>query len=303
MALSAASGRLAFITCGSVDDGKSTLLGRLLHDAGALPTDRALPLTPEGEPDHAALIDGLMAEREQGITIDVAYRPFATPKRAFLAIDAPGHEQFTRNMVTGASNADVAVILVDAEKGLLPQTRRHSHLVALLGMKTVILAVTKMDRVGGDQAVFAPIADAFSPFARELEIETVIAIPVSGRTGDQVVERGTLMPWYQGPTLLEALEIVFCPEAGFDAGYDDARVATEQNMPRRWVEDIREQFLGPVPAPKVDHIAEARKALSDLALAAAAMADAVDAANKARLRVAELQVVVSKHLEEVGASK
>lgn len=206
MAASATSGRLAFITCGSVDDGKSTLLGRLLHDAGALPTDRALPLTPEGEPDHAALIDGLMAEREQGITIDVAYRPFATARRAFLAIDAPGHEQFTRNMVTGASNADVAVILVDAEKGLLPQTRRHSHLVALLGMKTVILAVTKMDRVGGAEAAFLPIAEAFAPFARELGTETVIAIPVSGRTGDHVVGRGTLMPWYQGPTLLEALE-------------------------------------------------------------------------------------------------
>ena len=206
MAASATSGRLAFITCGSVDDGKSTLLGRLLHDAGALPTDRALPLTPEGEPDHAALIDGLMAEREQGITIDVAYRPFATPRRAFLAIDAPGHEQFTRNMVTGASNADVAVILVDAEKGLLPQTRRHSHLVALLGMKTVVLAVTKMDRVGGNEAVFRPIAEAFAPFAKELGIDTVIAIPVSGRTGDQVVERGILMPWYKGPTLLEVLE-------------------------------------------------------------------------------------------------
>lgn len=206
MASPATSGRLAFITCGSVDDGKSTLLGRLLHDAGALPTDRDLPLTPDGEPDHAALIDGLMAEREQGITIDVAYRPFATRRRTFLAIDAPGHEQFTRNMVTGASNADVAVILVDAEKGLLPQTRRHSHLVALLGMKTVILAVTKMDRVGGDEAVFRPIAEAFAPFARQVGIETVIAIPVSGRTGDQVVGRGMLMPWYQGPTLLEALE-------------------------------------------------------------------------------------------------
>ncbi|MDP3377355.1 MAG: adenylyl-sulfate kinase [Brevundimonas sp.] len=215
MAASATSGRLAFITCGSVDDGKSTLLGRLLHDAGALPTDRALPLTPEGEPDHAALIDGLMAEREQGITIDVAYRPFATPRRAFLAIDAPGHEQFTRNMVTGASNADVAVILVDAEKGLLPQTRRHSHLVALLGMKTVILAVTKMDRVGGAEAVFRPIVEAFAPFASELGIETVIAITVSGRTGDQVVGRGTLMPWYQGPTLLEALESL--PVRGRDA--------------------------------------------------------------------------------------
>jgi len=215
MARSVTSGRLAFITCGSVDDGKSTLLGRLLHDAGALPTDRDLPLTPEGEPDHAALIDGLMAEREQGITIDVAYRPFATPKRAFLAIDAPGHEQFTRNMVTGASNADVAVILVDAEKGLLPQTRRHSHLVALLGMKTVILAVTKMDRVGGAEGVFRPIAEAFGPFAKKLGIETVIAIPVSGRTGDQVVERGTLMPWYLGPTLLEALESL--PVRGGDA--------------------------------------------------------------------------------------
>lgn len=206
MAVPATSGRLAFITCGSVDDGKSTLLGRLLHDAGALPTDRDLPLTPAGEPDHAALIDGLMAEREQGITIDVAYRPFATPRRAFLAIDAPGHEQFTRNMVTGASNADVAVILVDAEKGLLPQTRRHSHLVALLGMKTVILAVTKMDRVGGAEAVYRPIAEAFAPFAAKLGIETVIAVPVSGRTGDQVARRGTLMPWYEGPTLLEALE-------------------------------------------------------------------------------------------------
>jgi len=215
MAASATSGRLAFITCGSVDDGKSTLLGRLLHDAGTLPTDRALPLTAEGEPDHAALIDGLMAEREQGITIDVAYRPFATPQRAFLAIDAPGHEQFTRNMVTGASNADVAVILVDAEKGLLPQTRRHSHLVALLGMRTVILAVTKMDRAGGAETVFRPIAEAFAPFARELGIETVIAIPVSGRTGDQVVERGILMPWYQGPTLLEALERL--PVRGRDA--------------------------------------------------------------------------------------
>jgi len=195
---------LRFITCGSVDDGKSTLIGRLLHDLGAVPEDQlASILDADGQPDFSRLVDGLLAEREQGITIDVAYRYFSTAKRSFIVADTPGHEQYTRNMATGASTADAAVILVDARKGVLTQTRRHAHILALMGVKRVILAVTKMDLADWSAEVFARIATEFDAYARRIDLEAQ-AIPLSGATGDNVVKRGG--DWFDGPTLIEALE-------------------------------------------------------------------------------------------------
>ena len=195
---------LRFITCGSVDDGKSTLIGRLLHDLGAVPEDQlASILDADGRPDFSRLVDGLLAEREQGITIDVAYRYFSTAKRSFIVADTPGHEQYTRNMATGASTADAAVILVDARKGVLTQTRRHAHILALMGVKRVILAVTKMDLADWSAEVFARIATEFDAYARQIGLEAR-AIPLSGATGDNVVGRGG--GWFDGPTLIEALE-------------------------------------------------------------------------------------------------
>jgi len=195
---------LRFITCGSVDDGKSTLIGRLLHDLGAVPEDQlATILDADGRPDFSRLVDGLLAEREQGITIDVAYRYFSTAKRSFIVADTPGHEQYTRNMATGASTADAAVILVDARKGVLTQTRRHAHILALMGVKRVILAVTKMDLADWSAEVFARIATEFDAYARRIDLEAQ-AIPLSGATGDNVVERRG--DWFDGPTLIEALE-------------------------------------------------------------------------------------------------
>jgi bifunctional enzyme CysN/CysC len=191
------AGPLRLITCGSVDDGKSTLIGRLLHDAGAIPADQAAAAMRGDRLDHALLLDGLLAEREQGITIDVAYRYFATPRRSFIVADCPGHEQYTRNMATGASTADLAILLVDARKGLLPQTHRHARIVGLMGVKHVILAVNKLDLVGYAEEVFKEIVAAFGEAQ---------AIPLSALEGDNVLARSPNIPWYQGPTLMEALE-------------------------------------------------------------------------------------------------
>ena len=206
---------LRFITCGSVDDGKSTLIGRLLFDTrqifddqlSALEADSARVGTRGDQIDFALLVDGLAAEREQGITIDVAYRFFTTPTRKFIIADTPGHEQYTRNMVTGASTADAAVILVDATRGILTQTRRHSLLVDLLGVRHRVLAVNKMDLVDKEgEARFAEIVADYRAFADRAGLGSFIAIPVSGVRGDNVVDRSAKLPWYAGPTLLEALE-------------------------------------------------------------------------------------------------
>ena len=205
---------LRLVTCGSVDDGKSTLIGRLLYDLGTVPEDQLAALeadsksagTRGGELDFALLVDGLMAEREQGITIDVAYRYFATEKRKFIVADSPGHTQYTRNMVTAASNADAAVLLIDARKGVLTQTRRHAFICTLMGVKQIILAVTKMDLVGYTEDVFAGIVADFSALAETLEIKRFDALPVSGVSGDNIAGRGAATSWYKGPTLIELLE-------------------------------------------------------------------------------------------------
>ncbi len=207
---------LRFITCGSVDDGKSTLIGRLLYDSRMIFEDQLATLEADsrrlgtqGEAmDFALLVDGLAAEREQGITIDVAYRFFATEKRKFIVADTPGHEQYTRNMVTGASTADLAVILIDARKGVLTQTRRHSYLAHLLGIRHLVLAVNKMDLVGYDRAVFDRIVADYRAFADSIGITDFTAIPISGLAGDNITSRSTATPWYAGPALLEHLEEV-----------------------------------------------------------------------------------------------
>ena len=208
---------LRFITCGSVDDGKSTLIGRLLYDSKMIFEDQLAALerdsrrvgTQGQEIDFALLVDGLAAEREQGITIDVAYRFFATEKRKFIVADCPGHEQYTRNMVTGASTADLAVILVDARKGVLVQTRRHSYLAHLLGIRNVVLAVNKMDLAGYQQAIFDAIVADYAAFARTIGIETFTAIPISGFRGDNVTAAPSVeTPWYAGPSLIAHLEAV-----------------------------------------------------------------------------------------------
>ncbi|APO88582.1 sulfate adenylyltransferase subunit CysN [Marivivens sp. JLT3646] len=207
---------LRFITCGSVDDGKSTLIGRLLYDSKMIFEDQLATLeadskrvgTQGGEIDFALLVDGLAAEREQGITIDVAYRFFATEKRKFIVADTPGHEQYTRNMVTGASTADLAVILIDARKGVLTQTRRHSYLVNLIGIRHVVLAVNKMDLIGYDKATFDNIVAEYGEFARSIGIEDFTAIPISGFKGDNITEPSEFTPWYSGPALLPFLESV-----------------------------------------------------------------------------------------------
>ena len=210
----AAHGQLRFLTCGSVDDGKSTLIGRLLLDASLVFEDQELALrrdskehgTVGDDVDSALLLDGLEAEREQGITIDVAYRYFGTPRRRFIVADTPGHKHYTRNMVTGASTSELAVLLVDAEKGLLEQTRRHGYLCALLGIRHFVLAVNKMDLVDFDEGRFRSIRDAFAEFAERLSLRNLAAIPTAARFGDNVVHRSSRMPWYQGPSLLEHLE-------------------------------------------------------------------------------------------------
>src|SRR3954466_9893679 len=198
---------LRFITCGSVDDGKSTLIGRLLYDSKMIFEDQLAALEADSKRvgtqgqniDFALLVDGLAAEREQGITIDVAYRFFSTDKRKFIVADTPGHEQYTRNMVTGASTADLAVILIDARKGVLTQTRRHSYLVKLLGVKKAVLAVNKMDLVGWSKDRFDEIVADYTALADEAGIDGFTAIPLSGKQGDNVTRRSAAMPWYEGP--------------------------------------------------------------------------------------------------------
>ena len=212
---------LRFLTCGSVDDGKSTLIGRLLYDTKLIFEDQLAALerdsrkhgTNGADIDFALLVDGLEAEREQGITIDVAYRFFATPKRKFIVADTPGHEQYTRNMATGASTADVAVVLVDARQGMLRQTRRHSIIASLLGIRRIVLAVNKIDLVGFDRAVFERIRLDYLAFSASLGFEGIEAIPMSARFGDNVTRRSDAMAWYRGPTLLEHLESVPIGEA------------------------------------------------------------------------------------------
>src|SRR4030088_2104964 len=205
---------LRFTTAGSVDDGKSTLIGRLLHDAKGVYEDQLASVKKSrinrssGPIDFSLLTDGLRAEREQGITIDVAYRYFATARRKFIIADTPGHEQYTRNMATGASTASLAVILVDATKGLLPQTRRHSYIASLLGIPNVLAAINKMDLVGYQEEVFLRLQEDFLALAQRLKIPAVQCVPVSALEGDNIVDRSSNMPWYSGPTLLEDLENV-----------------------------------------------------------------------------------------------
>jgi len=234
---------LRFITCGSVDDGKSTLIGRLLYESKMLFEDQMAALeadsrkvgTQGGELDFALLVDGLAAEREQGITIDVAYRFFSTDTRKYIVIDCPGHEQYTRNMVTGASSADVAVILIDARKGVLTQTRRHSFLVSLLGIKKVVLAVNKMDLVDYSKEKFEAIKEEYRAFAKQLDIEDITAIPMSALKGDNVTERSEATPWYHGPTLMAFLETVKIEEVHQQMPF---------RMPVQWVNRPNLDFRG-----------------------------------------------------------
>ena len=236
-------GQLRFLTCGSVDDGKSTLIGRLLYDTKRLFEDQITTLqadssrygTTGGDMDFALLVDGLVAEREQGITIDVAYRYFATERRRFIVADTPGHEQYTRNMATGASNSDLAVLLVDAKNGILTQTRRHAYIVALLGIRHVVLAINKIDLVGFDEARFNEIRDQFAGFAESFGFETVVAIPMAARDGDNVIERSARTPWYDGPSLLEHLETV---------AVEDASPAGPFRFPVQWVNRPDASFRG-----------------------------------------------------------
>ncbi|WP_181150085.1 GTP-binding protein, partial [Ensifer aridi] len=207
---------LRFITCGSVDDGKSTLIGRLLYDAKLIFEDQLANLGRVGPPgtangkeiDLALLLDGLEAEREQGITIDVAYRYFATSKRKFIVADTPGHEEYTRNMVTGASTADLAIILIDSRQGILQQTRRHSYIASLLGIRHVVLAVNKIDLVDFNQQVFDEVVADYMAFAKELGFASIRPIPISARYGDNVISASVNTPWYRGLALLEYLETV-----------------------------------------------------------------------------------------------
>jgi bifunctional enzyme CysN/CysC len=235
---------LRFITCGSVDDGKSTLIGRLLYDSKMISEDQLAALEADSkrvgtqgqEIDFALLVDGLAAEREQGITIDVAYRFFATERRKFIVADTPGHEQYTRNMVTGASTADLAVILIDARKGVLTQTRRHSYLVHLLGIRNVVLAVNKMDLVGYEQAVFDRIVADYTAFAASIGITDFTAMPISGFKGDNITANSPNTPWYDGPALLPLLETV-----ELDATIDQAKPF---RLPVQWVNRPNLDFRG-----------------------------------------------------------
>ncbi len=234
---------LRFITCGSVDDGKSTLIGRMLYEAQLIFEDQVTSLeqdskrqgTQGGDIDFALLVDGLAAEREQGITIDVAYRFFSTDHRKFIVADTPGHEQYTRNMVTGASTADVAVILVDAVNGLLTQTRRHSFITSLLGIKHVVLAVNKMDLVDYDQDVYDQIVRDYEVFAEQLDFESITPIPLSALKGDNVIERSAHTHWYTGPTLLGYLETVDVHSADDEQAF---------RFPVQWVNRPSSDFRG-----------------------------------------------------------
>ena len=234
---------LRFITCGSVDDGKSTLIGRLLYDSqlvfedhlAALQADSKKVGTQGGELDFALLVDGLAAEREQGITIDVAYRFFSTERRKFIVADTPGHEQYTRNMVTGASTAELALILVDARAGVVTQTRRHTFLVSLLGIRHLVLVVNKLDLVGYAEEVFDQVAADFKAFASELGIDDVVCIPLSALRGDNVTSPSEHTPWYRGPTLLSYLETVEIERAPRDGPF---------RMPVQWVNRPDHDFRG-----------------------------------------------------------
>lgn len=235
---------LRFITCGSVDDGKSTLIGRLLYDSkmifedqlDALQSDSKKVGTQGQEIDFALLVDGLAAEREQGITIDVAYRFFNTEKRKFIVADCPGHEQYTRNMVTGASTADLAVILIDARKGVLVQTRRHSYLCHLIGIRNLVLAVNKMDLIDYDQAQYDAIVADYAEFAKSIGIESFTAMPISGFKGDNITTHSANTPWYKGPTLVDHLETV---------EVNSARDAEKPfRMPVQWVNRPNLDFRG-----------------------------------------------------------
>ncbi len=235
---------LRFITCGSVDDGKSTLIGRLLYDSKMIFEDQLAALEADSKRvgtqgqniDFALLVDGLAAEREQGITIDVAYRFFATEKRKFIVADTPGHEQYTRNMVTGASTADLAVILIDARKGVLTQTRRHSYLAHLLGIKNIVLAVNKMDLIGYDQGKYDAIVAEYAAFANSIGIASFTPMPISGFAGDNITTLSTNTPWYSGVPLIEHLETVALDvtEAG----------AKPFRMPVQWVNRPNLDFRG-----------------------------------------------------------
>jgi bifunctional enzyme CysN/CysC len=234
---------LRFLTCGSVDDGKSTLIGRLLHDSSAIPDDQLEALaadsarhgTTHHETDLALLVDGLQAEREQGITIDVAYRFFTTPRRSFVVADTPGHEQYTRNMATGASTAQLAVILLDARKGVLVQTRRHSLICSLLGIRHVVLAVNKIDLVDHDKESFDAIVADYHRFASDLGFASILPIPMSARHGDNVVERSDRTGWYRGPCLLDHLERI-------DIGSETA--GQPFRFPVQWVSRPHQDFRG-----------------------------------------------------------
>jgi bifunctional enzyme CysN/CysC len=234
---------LRFITCGSVDDGKSSLIGRLLYESKVILEDQFAALrddskkvgTRGGDLDFALLVDGLAAEREQGITIDVAYRFFTTGKRKFIVADTPGHEQYTRNMATGASTADLAVLLIDARKGLLTQTRRHSYLAALLGIRRIVVAVNKMDLVDYSQERFDQIERDYREFARGIKLDAITCIPVCAVTGDNVTSRSARTPWYSGPALLEHLETVDVPDAAGGAAF---------RMPVQWVNRPNPEFRG-----------------------------------------------------------
>ncbi len=239
----AAKTLLRFITCGSVDDGKSSLIGRLLYETHAIFDDQLQALASESKRlgtrgsdlDFALLVDGLAAEREQGITIDVAYRYFETARRKFIVADTPGHEQYTRNMVTGASTADVAILLIDARKGLLEQTKRHSYIASLLGIRHVVLAVNKMDLVGFDERIFRDIENAFRQFSREMAFTQVIAIPVCAVDGDNVSSRSPRLNWYQGEPLLDYLESVTVDRGELDAPF---------RFPVQWVNRPHADFRG-----------------------------------------------------------
>ena len=234
---------LRFITCGSVDDGKSTLIGRLLYDSklvfedhlAALEADSKKVGTQGGELDFALLVDGLAAEREQGITIDVAYRFFSTESRKFIVADTPGHEQYTRNMVTGASTADLAVVLIDARKGVLTQTRRHSFLVSLLGIRHVVLAINKIDLVDYSQEIYDSIERDYREFAAQIGLNDITCIPMSALRGDNITEPGENMPWYSGPTLIHHLETV---------EIDDVNRSLPFRLPVQWVNRPDLDFRG-----------------------------------------------------------